>query len=205
MQSSKLILLLFIVAALSSCCSWSFDSGDFNFTAEDVDHFDAYDIGDTVYFVNRSGNIAAITITETEEESEKGSRCFISEPPYHSRTVRIQHLPEDKWYGTTYFEGETKEIRYQPILSITKYPSNKFTRYNISFREFLFTDTTFGKPTTVRLADGITINNCYAFKHSYPERIKEATDIGLLYWTDQYGLTAYTCKNGDTWLIGDLK
>jgi hypothetical protein len=194
-----------MVTVASSCCSWNFDSNDFNFNVAELKHFDPYKTGDTIYFINSSGNQEAITITEIDEEKEKGSTCMVSFPPYHIRSIHIKHLPEDKWHGTTYFEGETKEINYQPLLSISKFPVKKNTVYTLSFQGFVFVDTAFGKPGTVHLTNGIIIYNCYTFKHSYPERIKDLADIERIYWTDQYGLTAYTNNNGDAWLIRDFQ
>jgi hypothetical protein len=92
----------------------------------------------------------AIMIIETTEEKEKGNTCLVSQPPHHDLRIHIKHLPEDKWHGTTYFEGEIKEINFQPLISITKLPLKKTTLYAINYQGFVWMDSTLVNPILYR-------------------------------------------------------
>jgi len=197
-----MIGLLVVFWLFASCCSWDYCKVDFEFTQEELYLLRDYKAGDIVYFQSNLGDIDTIGILNISEEKEKGGRCFISKPPFHGCNVKIEHLPFDKWAGTSQVESGERKITHQVLISISKFPLQKRTDYSIAFKGFVATgQSVFGKLTKECVIDGKTLSNYYKITHSYPERIDKADDIEIVYWTAKNGLTAYTSKSGETWFL----
>ena len=202
-----IIGLLVITVISSGCCSWNYDKEDFEFTREELNLMGAYQLGDTIYFESNLGNVDTITVVEISEERHEGSKCFITTEPQHFKDIKIKHLPNDKWAGTSQSEGEEKKITYQSLISITKSPLDsieKIANYGISYKRF----TTLGNALDVSPKEVIinnkVISDCYKVEHGYPERVINPDDIETVYWTAKYGLTAYINKAGEIWVIKNL-
>lgn len=188
------------------CCSWGYEEKEFEFTQEEFNHFGPYKVGDTVYFESNLGNIDTIAVLQISEAKEEGSKCFISRAPSHHRTITIKHLPYNNWLGPTIIQEGKRKIYCQDIISISKYPLKKQTVYDISFKGFhTATDSVFNAFQPMCQVGRHRIENCYKITHSYPDRITQPDNIEVVYWTDKFGLTAYTSKSGETWLITGIK
>lgn len=183
----SLVPLLYIILSFPSCrdCEWDYSKNDFEFTENELLHLEPYKIGDTIFFENSLGNIDTVAILKTEEERQEGRKCIISIKPSHFKGI----LGEDT-------------VRKSYIVSVVKYPLNKEVTYAINFRNFTWHDSSFSHRFQKEIIiDNKSILNCYKLEHSYPNRIVNPDDISVIYWTDKYGLTAYTQKNGITWVI----
>jgi hypothetical protein len=55
---------LTFVLLLTACCQFEYDDKDFLFDEYELSFFDAYNVGDTIYFENQFGNIDTIQIIE---------------------------------------------------------------------------------------------------------------------------------------------
>jgi len=201
----KIILTAFVGLYLSSCCSWGYNEEDFVFTQQESERFGPYKIGDTIYFGSNTGDLDTITIVGIEESQRTGRKCFSRRAPANSKRITIKHLPMDYWHGSTIKPGEHPEIIYQRVFSIVKLPLKKETHYSVSFKSFIFMDTTLGEFYKQLTINGRLITDSYRLKHTYPERILKPDDIETVYWTDKNGLTAYTNKSGETWTIKNVK
>ncbi|MGV3612220.1 MAG: hypothetical protein ACO1N0_14770 [Fluviicola sp.] len=49
--------------------------------------------------------------------------------------------------------------------------------------------------------NGKLFPGCFKVNHRYPERVIDSADIETVYWTAKYGLTGYSSKSGETWVI----
>ena len=204
-QSFHIIGLLVIFGLFSGCCSWDYSKEDFEFTQEELNLMGTYQVGDTIYFESNLDDIDTITVVEVFEERHEGSRCFISRGPSNYRSIKIKHLPSDKWNYGLRFEGGEEKVAYQPLISVKKDPIKQKNYYSISFKGFdTLRDSTLGSFQKEYIVDGKIISDCYEVKHGYPERIVNPDDIEIVYWTVKYGLTAYTSKSGETWLLKNL-
>lgn len=186
-----LIPALILCAFANSCqiCKWDLDEKDFALTSTEQQHLGTYKIGDTIYFENNLGDIDSIWVLKIYEDIHKGSKCPISTPPIYLKGIII---------------GDTLVNKFN-LIEIVKFPLKNEARYSVRFKRFLWGDsvlTGFYEKITV---NNILISNCYKLNHTYPNRVIEPNDIEVVYWTDKYGLTAYTQKNGVTWLIRNIK
>lgn len=199
--------LMVIIGFISGCCSWDYNKEDFEFTQGELSLMGAYKVGDTLYFESNLGDIDTITVVKFSEERHEGSRCFIQTEPWHNRHITIRHQPDDKWVGTSQSEGEEEQIIYQSLISVSKSPldSIKRTGYSISFKMFTTLENALGSSPGEFIINEKIISDCYKVTHGYPERIVNPDDIELVYWTAKYGLTSYTSKAGETWLLKNLK
>jgi len=195
------ITIAILTFLISSCCYY--DKNDFDFNSDELRHFSNYKIGDTIYFQSNLGDMDTITVVDFKTEQNKNYGGFMAPKPSNGEWVQIKHLPIDNWHGTS--QDMTKdgkiEIVYQALFWLSKYPADKKTEYSITFKDFYSSSYSnigeFHKDTL--LLNDLKINNYYIVQHNYPERIKESENIETVYWTDQYGLTGYKNKNGETW------
>ncbi|MBW7869159.1 MAG: hypothetical protein H3C31_12655 [Brumimicrobium sp.] len=201
--------LLVTIGFISGCCSWNYSKEDFEFTQNELALMGAYNIGDTIYFESNFGDIDTITVVEFSEERHKGSKCFISRKPSNYMAINISHLPSriTKYPSTKWTTDKNgKDVTYQSLISISKSPldSIKKTEYVISFKGFTTLENIFENSPNEFIINGKTLSNCYKVTHGYPERVTNPDDIETVYWTPKYGLTAYTNKVGETWVIKNL-
>ena len=198
--------LLAIIGFISGCCFWDYNKKGFEFTQEELNFMGTYKVGDTIYFESNLGDIDTITVKEFLEESHEGSRCFIQNKPYITKAITIKHIPTDKWIGTSQSDGEEIKTIYQSIISISKSPLDSIqkTGYAISFKGFTTLDNALDSYPGEFNINGKIISNCFKVTHGYPERITKPDDIEIVYWTAKYGLTAYSNKAGETWVIKKL-
>ena len=189
-----------LILIISGCCDRNYNENDFEFKTEELKHFSNYKIGDTLFFKSNLGDIDTITIVSYEKEIHQ--ECGMIAPrPVNSKWVEIKHLPIDRWHGTSQEAPDWKtQVVYQGLFWISKYPREKEIEYTLDFKDFFHNDSIIGEFQT----DTVSINNFmfsdyYIVRHSYPDRVTEAKNIEILYWTDKYGLTAYKSKNGEIW------
>ena len=176
--------------------------------ALELNLFGHYKIEDTIYFESNLGNIDTIVIVDVLEEKHKGSSCFIQTKPYHSKSVLIKHLPNDKWYGTTWSEEDGKRIAYQSLITIFKSPldsAKNRTEFSINFKGFTTLGNALGISQGEFTVNGKIIYECSKVIHGYSERVINPDDIEFLYWTAIHGLIAYSSKSGETWFIKYLE
>lgn len=195
---------------MSSCCEWKYPKEDFEFTENELKLLGPYKVNDTIYFESNLGDIDTITILHFEEvRHEKGGSCiFPTAGPYHYIQIFVKHLPIDNYTGTTQNEGEEMKVTYQMFVSIGKAPFdsiNKNAGYHISFKNFISDENVFKSHPQNFTLNKKSILDCYNVFHGYPERVINPNDIEIVYWTAKYGLTAYSSKSGETWLIKDFK
>lgn len=199
--------LLVIIGFMPSCCSWDYSKENFEFTEEELNLMGFYKVGDTIYFESNLSDIDTIVVVEFSEERHEGSKCFISMKPYHSKTISIRHLPSriTKYPSTKWTTDENGEdITFQSIISISKSPLDsidKIAGYGISYKGFTTLENALDNTPIEYIINGKTLSDCYKVTHGYPERVINPDDIEIVYWTAKYGLTAYTSKSGETWLI----
>jgi hypothetical protein len=198
MKQRTFLLFPILIVLFSSCCSY--DQKDFDFTSEELAVASSLHLGDTIYYESNLHNIDTILIIDTLSEQIKGCGMFIQPRPTNNLSFLIKHLPVDNWYGTSTTNSETK-IDYQSLLTITKSPKPKQIEFSFSFKGFYSSlDSIIGELQT----DTVEFNNrkfwdYYLIKHSYPERIKNASDVTEIYWTKKEGLVAYRNKGGEVW------
>ena len=198
MKLNLTILLLPII--VSSCCSY--DRNKFEFSIKERTHFNKYRIGDTIYFQSNFGDVDTIAIIGIDSERYENCNGF-SHKPINAKWIMIKHLPVDKWSGTSQIKtnGSQPSINFQWLLSISKYPTDKKTEYQINFKDFHSNPDTiigiFNKDTLV--LNDIKLSNYFKLNKVASEKSAEPQDIETIYWTDKYGLTAYVSKNGEIW------
>ena len=189
---------LFIMLIISGCCSY--DKNDFEFTNAEVKHVSSYKIGDTIYFQSNLNDTDTITIIDLKTERNENCGRIMAPKPINGKWLQIKHLPIDKWHGTAQ-TGDKIETVYQELFWITKSPTDKKTEYFITYKDFYSRpDTVIGvyHSGTITLND-LKVSNYYIVEHGWPERAVESKSIRIVYWTDQYGLTAYKSKDGEIW------
>ncbi len=196
----KRYLFVILVIFISGCCSYN--KSDLEFNAKELAHFADYKSGDIIYFQSNLGDIDTIKIVGFG--TERNERCpgLNTPPPVNHRWLQIEHLPVDRWFGTSITEKKT-EVVYQELLSISKYPIETGVYYSISFKDFhskILPKSTVGEfhTDTIKL-NNLNLTNYYLVRHGYPERITEPKNIEIIYWTDKFGLTAYKAKDGEIW------
>jgi hypothetical protein len=203
-SKTTLIALTLLTALFSACCSY--DQKDFDFTSEELAFASSFHVGDTIYYESNLHDIDTLLILDTLTEQTKGCGWFIAPRPSNIKSIVIKHLPIDIWHGTTTTsengKAETK-INYQTILSVCKYPVDKKLEFVIDFKNFnSIRNSSLGEfHSDTILLNGKTFSNYFLVKHSYPERVKNSTDIEYLYWTVQDGLVAYQNKSGELWTL----
>jgi hypothetical protein len=194
---------IFMVFALltvffSACCNY--DKKDFDFTSEELGFSSSLYVGDTMYFESNLHDHDTIVIIDTLSEQVRGCGLFIQPKPTNSLSFLIKHLPVDNWLGTSTANSKTK-IDYQSLFTITKSPKPKQLEFIFNFKGFYaLQDSIIGELHT----DTVEINgrkfcNYYLIKHSYPERIKNDSDVTEIYWTKKEGLIAYRNQGGEIW------
>jgi hypothetical protein len=192
-----------------SCCPNKFNMKDIEFTDKELQLLGNYIIGDTISFESNLGDIDTITIVEIyEERHEGGNSCFFpTVGPYQIKQILVKHLPNDKYAVNSQNLEEKMRIIYQPIISTSKSPLNSIKKagYTIDFKNFTSFDNTLGDSSKEFFINEKIIKNCNRLTHSYPERVINQNDIEIVYWTAKYGLTAYSSKSGETWLIKNYK
>ncbi len=186
------------------CCSKRYDSQYFNFTSAERQHFAPYRLKDTIYFESESGDIDTIQVIKINTEVHEGKSCFVSRAPQNSKGVVIKHLPVDHWHSMDVSPGASGQPEYQTLISLDKYPLRKKRDYSIGFRNFYARLSTLDTLLKTYQINGHTLTQCYKIAHSYPDRVQNPQDIQWIYWTKQYGLTAYTNKKNETWVIKKL-
>lgn len=194
-------IIIFTTFLISGCCS--FDEKDIEFNDKELRHFSDYKIGDSIYFRSNLGDTDTIIIVAFEIEKYDQCGGIMQRKPQNSRWIRVKHLPIDKWHWTSSdmaTGGETK-IMYQELFWITKYPTDKTTDYNISFKDFSSRqDTTIGEYfADTLMLNALKFTDYYKVQHGYPERATGSKNIKTVYWTDKLGLTAYESKDGEVW------
>ena len=194
-------ILIILTIFVSGCCSY--DKQDLEFNDKELAHFTDYKIGDTIYFQSNLGDLDTITIVGFGTERNENCGGFMAPRPVNGKWVQIKHLPVDRWFGTSQdmTTGGKIDTVYQELFWISKHPTEKEVDYAISFKDF---DSNFATiigefhSDTIKLND-LNVSNYYIVKHGYPERITEPKNIETIYWTDEFGLTAYRTKDGETW------
>lgn len=198
------IVLTLLTVLFSACCSY--DQKDFDFTSEELEIASSLHIGDTIYYESNLHDMDTILIIDTLSGQIKGCGMFIQPRPTNYLSFRIKHLPIDSWHGTSKTNSKTK-IDYQSLFTITKSPKPKQLEFSFSFKGFYSSnDSIIGELQT----DTVEFNsrkfwNYYLIKHSYPERIKNASDVTEIYWTRKEGLFAYKSKGGEVWTRKSFK
>lgn len=191
-----LIIISIFYMVLPSCCSYEYNSNDLEFTYRENSYFNHYKIGDLVYFISDKEDVDTFIVMGEYEHKELGNKCFLSKPPLNFKSITIKNLPEDNWHGTTIGVDGSKEISFQTLISITKFPLKKTVEYTINYREFYFVgDISSTEFINEIVINGIKIYNCYKIKSLKKGIIK------FIYWTNLYGLTAYTDLYNETWVI----
>jgi hypothetical protein len=200
---STISFTLLITIILTSCCTDS--DPKFNFENNEPKHIVCYHIGDTIYFQNEINDVDTITILSVD--SAKGQACtglMAPEPIGKSCWVTIKILPNDKWCGVKYEHERNNppktSIDYQKLIHFIKDPADLSTSFSFMFKDFVSLDTALTKLNKDTLViNSMKITDYYLIKHSFPERIKDSTDIVLIIWADGRGLTAYKNKCGNWW------
>jgi hypothetical protein len=193
---------------ISSCCPKKYKKEDIEFTDKELQLLGNYKRGDMIFFESNIGNTDTIQIIEFYEERFEKTSCFMSRAPYHYRTIEIKHLPIDNWAKTSNIENRGKKIEYQELIAISKKPLNSrrnLANYSIEFKGFDAIENAFDSLPKEIIINDKKISECYKVAHFYPERVINPNDIEIVYWTAKYGLTAYSSKSGETWLIKDYK
>jgi len=204
-QTFKILTLLFF---MSGCCQFKYDDKDFLFNEYELSFFDAYKVGDTIYFENQFGDIDTIEIieitpTNTDPKSACGKGLFMNPRPANSKSITIKHLPIDRWHGTTeehFSDGSVKKsINYQTLFSTAKFPLEKEVGSGITFKDFHSSLS-----LNSMLKDTLALNdkkwtNYFIAEHSYPERVTDSLNISKAYWTVDEGLIGYETKGGQIW------
>lgn len=207
----SIIGLIITIGFISGCCSWNYSKDDFEFTQEELALIGAYNIGDTIYFESNLDDIDTITVVEFLEEKHEGSRCFISREPSNYIVINVNHLPSrtTRYPDTEWATDENgKDVTYQSLISISKSPFDsigKIASYSISYKGFTTLENALESSPSEFIINNKTLSDCYKVTHGYPERVINPNDIEIVYWTAKYGLTAYTSKLGETWLIKGLE
>lgn len=178
----------FFLTILITGCSY-YDKKDFEFSQAEAGLFSDYQVGDTIYFESNRGDTDTITIVGfgTERQDKSG---FLAPSIHNSKWVEIKLLPVDRFSGMD---------DYQILFFISKYPKTKGVYYSVGFRDFTSASGfEIFHTDTIKLND-LKVSGYYELKHMYPERIFEPKDIKTVYWTADYGLTAYVSRDGETW------
>ena len=194
---------IILTVLISGCCSY--DKKDFEFNKDELRHFSNYKIGDIIYFQSNLGDIDTISIESFVTEQNENCGGFVAPPPVNVKWLQIKHLPIDKWFGTSQdmTTGGKIDTVYQWLFYISKYPNKKEVNYSIGFKDFHSNfDSIIGEfhTDTIKLND-LEVSEYYIVKHGYPERVTQPKNIKTIYWTDKYGLTAYSNKDGEIWTI----
>lgn len=199
------IFLFFCIVCIQSCCNIvEYEKKDFEFTNEELSYLSCYKVGDTITFKSNKLNYQRIVVQEIDEERVEGGSCFMSPNPSHIIIVRVEHLPIDNWKSECLnCSGNVKTVTYQPLISFGKEPLGNNIGYGISFRDFYGNIDSISKYPfkDVKFNDSIIIKNCYKIEHLNPNEIKDSNDIEFVYWTKEYGLTAFVSKAGEKWMI----
>lgn len=204
MNFIKYIKVLFLFIIITSCCEPDYDKKDFEFSEEELSYLSMYNVNERFVFKSNLGNIHEIIIRKIDTERKEGGSCFLQVNPSHIKTIRIEHFPIDKWKSVCFNCGKygNKTISYQSLINISAEPLSGVKGYGVFYRDFYGNcDSVFDRKTRQYVLNGDTINNCYKIIHSNPKEIENSSDIEVVYWTKEYGLTAYTSKEGETWLI----
>lgn len=200
------IVISVIHILFSGCCSWSYDTIDMEFTETELRLMGPYEVGDTIYFTSNLGDMDTIVVLDTFVDKQRGNRCWIRTGPYNYKAIVIKHLPNDNWAGTSQSQGEPIKITYQHLVGIGKSPMDSTGRvagYSVSYRDFTTSQNALAGPCTDVVINGRLIPECFKISRVQAEGMINPESIDLVYWTAVYGLTAYTNRAGETWLIND--
>lgn len=163
----------------------------------------SYHIGDTIFYENSKMNTDTILVIniDTTQQKEYGYAWRLEQPAYNDISVRIKHLPIDRWHGFRHEHDGQKTIEYQEIMSIQKFPQQKSVNYNIYFKDFFNScNTKFYElnKDTLKI-NSIYLTNYYLLNSDYFNQSNKPSDIECIYWTNEFGLTAFKCRNGEYW------
>jgi len=187
----KKIILFYLLLFLTSCITRT-SSPDCVLPQEALSLMAPYKISDKIYFKSDFNNIDTIQIVNQEV-----TKCEV--------LISIRHLPEDEWMSTYIIPDIEKEEKMpQRLFSMSYYPAWDHVQYSLGYRNFHYhneVNRPFGRYLEKIIINNYEITECHKLEHSYPKRIKQGNDIISVYWTKEYGLTAYESKNGEIWLI----
>ena len=190
-----------IVAVFVSIFCSCKDDANLDFTIQELALLGNYSVNDTIYFESNLGNLDTIIIRSIHEAKDEGGGYLISTKAYHSYNVEIKHLPQDHWGGSSWVIGGKTKKSYQHLISIGKSPPDPHANYHIHYRGFISRDDAMKKIPRKIILNKQAFSWCYKINHRYPERVVDSNDIEIVYWTAKYGLTAYSSKSGETWVV----
>ncbi|MEL6731932.1 MAG: hypothetical protein AAFP83_12450 [Bacteroidota bacterium] len=203
----ELSYLSILCLILSSCCN--LEEKDFLFSQEQYQYLAPYKENDTLYF--HSSELEVDTIVIYKIDSARNSDCgyIAALPASNDISITINHLYEDEGFRTVQdvsigdqdtSAGDSKR-QYQPLIGMSKYPQSNKVKIGISFKNFYAVmDSSLGEVKSDTVIEGVRLSDCYKIKHDFPETVTSDKDIEEVYWTSEYGLTAYRTKKGTMWV-----
>jgi len=195
----RFIIFSLLVLVLFSC---GYDAKDFNFNADELKLISAYKVGDTIYFENGKGDVDTIVVLRIDTVQKRMPGFYPAQPASNRIGVVIKHPPVDRWIvHSTNMSTKEKKTEYQHIISLSKFPQIKERGFMIQFKDFF----SFGKDfwnynSDTLLLCGQKITNYYAIDRGFRDEGLAPQSIRLIYWTREYGLTAYKYANGECWV-----
>ena len=199
-RSIGIFFLLMFVYVVSGC---KYDQKEFDFNATELALINPYHIGDTLYFEDKSRNRDTIIIKDIGRDQRKEWGRSKESAAYNRVWVTAAHLQSDYWRGTTKSTNGNKEVTYQNIIMMEKFPQTRETRVAIEFRNFHYSENfkKTGVPdTSVIVANQKKLSNGYMLFNQRLGSMTDSTNISLIYMVPEAGLTAYKNENGNWWV-----
>jgi hypothetical protein len=200
MRQLTIILTTFL---LTSCCC-KYDDNDFAFTELHDNLLKPYAKGDTIFFVNQTGDFDTITVSNIETYKQCG--CIMAGNLRHV-SVEIRHLPKNNWTaGTEHSQDGSVKVLDQDLIVIEKMFKDENPDYfiGINYRTLMGEFPSFDSCSIDNRFSDLGISKYWTIKNEsadWKQYKDDSTIILTAYWTEKFGLTEYELRNGDIYRI----
>ena len=197
-------VIIILTTIFLTSCSCKYDDKDFQFAETHNKLLKPYSIDDTIYFANQSGDLDTLTISNIDTLQQCG--CIMV-GNRRAISIEIKHLPVNKWTGgREFYQGKPPKVLDQELIVIQKMPDDKDGNYfiGINYRNFMGELTAIDSFSTDNKFIDLDISKYWTIKNQstdWQQYKQDSTLIINAYWTENYGLTSYELRNGDTYRI----
>lgn len=188
----KTVLYLTILFLVISCLP--FENGSLEITLDKKKHIMIYEnqLKDTIYFESISKDLDTFIIERIDSNKTNASMMNIESQWI---AVEIRHLPMNHWAGGYIHTGETLN---QELINIGFFPSENQYFIGFAIRDFQGSLENFDSPRKDTLFErDFGITQYWEMDDNWEYYEDSIASVEKIYWTQEFGLTAYFKKNGD--------
>lgn len=203
----RTFLFLFITSFffLVYSCKCDFDESELLFTQDELTHFESYNVNDTLIYLGDEGSADTLVVDEiTPTVTSFDFNCgFVSSSPNNEKSIFIRNLPINKYPYSDWETHDNATVKTsQWFFSLQVLPNPREVNLVFNFKNFAFVSRSFDafKVEKDTIIGNYAIDAYYRFPHTSPASRKDSTYINEVFWTNEYGLIAYSDLKGEIFI-----